>query len=70
MDMGRKGDGLLHYGRSCVVDLFFLLYFIIGHCWCYGDTVKFYILILYLATLLLSFIRTHSLFENHNGFSI
>lgn len=69
MNMGEKGDGLLHYGRSCVGDL----YSIVLYNWAlvvYGDTVKFYILVLYLATLLLSFIRTHSLPENHDGFSI
>lgn len=69
MDMGKKGDGLLHFGRSCVGDLFCLLYFIIVHCWCMG-TLKLYVLVLYSATLLLSLIRAPSLSENHNGHSI
>ena len=69
VDMGKKGNGLLHFGRSCVGDLFCLLYFIMGHCW-YMGTCKFYVLVLYSATLLLSFIRAPSLSENQNGLSI
>lgn len=35
-----------------------------------GNTITFYMLILYSAALLLSLIRTQSLSENHDGFSI
>lgn len=44
VDMEEKGDGLLHYGRSCVVDFFS----IVLYNWAllmYKDTVKFYILV-------------------------
>lgn len=42
-------------------------------CWAVpvsGNTIKFYMLILCSAALLLSLIRTQSLSENHDGFSI